>query len=207
MKILVNTPRLIPHGGVSNHYLGLKDYWTDKVLYNPIGKKSNRQGSGKYRLPINIVVFIYKLLTFKPDVVLLNPSLSKSAVVRDMIFLRIAKMFGFKPEAFFEVAEEEKETLRGTMTVLARVIDESIYRSVMKSGLDKDLYLSSLERIWYSYEEGDLEKAKEDLSPFELKVLHLFLEGYSYIEISEKLSKPAKTCDNALQRIRKKLAE
>ncbi len=52
-----------------------------------------------------------------------------------------------------------------------------------------------------------LEKAKEDLSPFELKVLHLFLEGYSYIEISEKLSKPAKTCDNALQRIRKKLAE
>ena len=50
--------------------------------------------------------------------------------------------------------EEEKETLRGTMTVLARVIDESIYRSVMKSGLDKDLYLSSLERIWYSYEEG-----------------------------------------------------
>ncbi len=52
-----------------------------------------------------------------------------------------------------------------------------------------------------------LEKAREDLSPFELKVLNLFLEGYSYIEISEKLARPAKTCDNALQRIRKKLAE
>lgn len=101
MKILVNTPRLIPHGGVSNHYLGLKDYWTDQVLYNPIGKTSSKQGSGKYRLPINIVVFIYKLLTFRPDVVLLNPSLSKSAVVRDMIFLRIAKLFGFKVAVFF----------------------------------------------------------------------------------------------------------
>ena len=59
--------------------------------------------------------------------------------------------------------EEEKEILRGTMTVLARVVDEAIYNSVMRSGLDKDLYLSSLERIWYSYEEGDLEKAKEQL--------------------------------------------
>ena len=101
MKILVNTPRLIPHGGVSNHYLGLRDYWTDQVLYNPIGKTSSKQGSGKYRLPINIVVFIYKLLTYRPDVVLLNPSLSKSAVVRDMIFLCIAKMFGFKVAVFF----------------------------------------------------------------------------------------------------------
>ena len=59
--------------------------------------------------------------------------------------------------------EEEKEILRVTMTVLARVVDEAIYNSVMRSGLDKDLYLSSLERIWYSYEEGDLEKAKEQL--------------------------------------------
>lgn len=71
--------------------------------------------------------------------------------------IKIGLVNGKKP------TEEEKETLRGTMTVLARVVDESIYRSVMKSGLDKDLYLSSLERIWYSYEEGDLEKAKEQL--------------------------------------------
>ena len=64
---------------------------------------------------------------------------------------------------YIKLSEEEKETLRGTMTVLARVVDESIYRSVMKSGLDKDLYLNSLERVLCSYEEGDLAKAKEQL--------------------------------------------
>lgn len=51
-----------------------------------------------------------------------------------------------------------------------------------------------------------LEKAKEDLSPFELKVLELFIDGYSYVEISEKLDRSPKTCDNALQRIKRKLS-
>ena len=71
--------------------------------------------------------------------------------------IKIGLVNGQKP------TEEEKETLRETMALLARVIDEFIYRSVMKSGLDKDLYLNSLERVWCSYEEGDLEKTKEQL--------------------------------------------
>ena len=61
MKILINTPRLIPHGGVANHYIGLKEYWNEDVIYNPIGKKGNKSGSGIFRLPINIMTFILKL--------------------------------------------------------------------------------------------------------------------------------------------------
>lgn len=101
MRILINTPRLIPQGGVANHYLGLWNYWTEHVIYNPIGKKGNKTGSGIYRLPVNILTFIRKILFFHPDVVLLNPSLSRSAVVRDMIFLRIAKFFNKKVVVFF----------------------------------------------------------------------------------------------------------
>ena len=71
--------------------------------------------------------------------------------------IKIGFVNGQKP------TEEEKEILRGTMTVLARVVDESIYNSVMKSGLDKDLYLKALEQVLCSYEDGDLEKAKEQL--------------------------------------------
>lgn len=52
-----------------------------------------------------------------------------------------------------------------------------------------------------------MEKAKKVLSDFELKVLDLFLQDYTYSEIAEKLGKPKKTCDNALQRIKKKLSE
>lgn len=100
MKILINTPRLVPHGGVANHYIGLKDYWTENVVYNPIGKKGNRPGSGKYRLPFNIITFVWKVFSFKPDIILLNPSLSKGAMTRDLIFLRVAKILGKKVAVF-----------------------------------------------------------------------------------------------------------
>ena len=42
------------------------------------------------------------------------------------------------------------------------------------------------------------------LSEFETRVLSLYLKGYSYNEISEKLCKHPKSVDNALQRIKRK---
>ena len=48
------------------------------------------------------------------------------------------------------------------------------------------------------------EKTKEMLSEFETRVLSLYLKGYSYNEISEKLCKHPKSVDNALQRIKRK---
>ena len=44
------------------------------------------------------------------------------------------------------------------------------------------------------------------LSKMEKQVLSLFLEGLSYREIAEKLGKDSKAIDNAVQRIRRKLA-
>ena len=44
------------------------------------------------------------------------------------------------------------------------------------------------------------------LSKFEIKVLKLYLEGWSYLDIAAKLGKEAKSVDNAVQRIRRKLA-
>jgi RNA polymerase sporulation-specific sigma factor len=45
----------------------------------------------------------------------------------------------------------------------------------------------------------------EGLSSFENEVLRLYIRGYSYVEIAEKLNKNPKAIDNAIQRIRKKL--
>lgn len=45
------------------------------------------------------------------------------------------------------------------------------------------------------------------LSDFEAEVLSLFLDGYSYEEMSAKLGRPLKSVDNAVQRIRRKSAE
>ena len=44
------------------------------------------------------------------------------------------------------------------------------------------------------------------LSGFEHDILRLFLEGLSYQEMADKLGKSVKSVDNAVQRIRKKLA-
>ena len=49
------------------------------------------------------------------------------------------------------------------------------------------------------------DKLDEKLSPMERKELYLYLEGNSYTQIAEILSKPAKSIDNTLQRIRAKV--
>ena len=86
MKILINVPD-IKHinGGVTNHYKGLMPYWTENVHYNYIGKR-REGGNGKYWLLYDIIKFVFRILFWKPDVILLNPSLNKSAVIRDSIF-------------------------------------------------------------------------------------------------------------------------
>lgn len=44
-----------------------------------------------------------------------------------------------------------------------------------------------------------------NLSKFEKNVVELYIEGLSYAEIGEKLQKPVKSIDNAIQRIRNKI--
>lgn len=101
MKILINTPCLRLLGGVANHYLGLKQYWTEYVLYNTIGRRSTKKWSGLIWYPFDLLKFVYRLFAFRPDIVLLNPSLSKNALKRDLIYLRIAKFCGKKVVVFF----------------------------------------------------------------------------------------------------------
>lgn len=50
------------------------------------------------------------------------------------------------------------------------------------------------------------QKIKQNLSKLEYKIFNLYIEGYSYQEIARRLEKNEKSIDNALQRIRKKVA-
>lgn len=47
-------------------------------------------------------------------------------------------------------------------------------------------------------------KMNQSLSKFELLVVSLYLEGYSYTQIAKALGKDTKSIDNALQRIKRK---
>lgn len=50
-----------------------------------------------------------------------------------------------------------------------------------------------------------LRRYRDMLSPLERQVLNLYLQGFSYEEISRQLGRGSKSVDNAVQRIRKKL--
>ncbi len=50
------------------------------------------------------------------------------------------------------------------------------------------------------------EKATQNLSLFEKNVLQLYLDGLSYVEIAQKFDKTPKSVDNALTRIKSKVA-
>lgn len=67
---------------------------------------------------------------------------------------------------------------------------------------------ASPEELYISREEETerLMKLDQKLSPLERKILQLFLYGLSYREISEQVGRPTKSVDNAIQRIRRKVA-
>lgn len=53
--------------------------------------------------------------------------------------------------------------------------------------------------------QGMQERIEKLLSPMEQEILRSYMEGESYTEIAERMGKKAKSVDNALQRIRRKL--
>jgi len=101
MKILINIPSLKFMGGVASHYIGLKPYWNENIIYNTVGKRGKKDSNGKYYLPWDIIKFISKIIFYHPDAIMLNPSFRKTSIIRDMIFLFISSTMKQKTFLFF----------------------------------------------------------------------------------------------------------
>ncbi len=91
-----------------------------------------------------------------------------------------------------------------------QVLNQSVPISELEEG-GGDLQLGAVrspEDIFFSRENARtlLKRIEEKLSPMERQVLKLYLEGENYQQISTALGKPPKSIDNALQRIRSKVA-
>jgi len=110
MKIIINTPKTTIPAGVSNHYLGLRPYFSNNVIYNQylpghyIKEKTTYWLVFLVKLITNkffeILRFLYLIIRYKKPTILLNPSFGKSAIQRDALFLRISKFFGCKVAVF-----------------------------------------------------------------------------------------------------------
>lgn len=108
-----------------------------------------------------------------------------------------------------KTATRQKHIPLNTYISLSRPVyenDDSEENRTMLDILQSDASLNPEEKIIReeSYRGMD-EKIMKNLSHFEKNVLKYYLSGNTYAEISEKIGKPVKSIDNALQRIKKKL--
>ncbi len=109
MKVIINTPSVSIPAGVANHYLGLKKYFSNDIIYNEYMPGSDlQQKYGKVLTTLIIpflkvydtVRFIFLLFFYRNSTVLLNPSFGKTALQRDAFFIRIATCFKCKIVVF-----------------------------------------------------------------------------------------------------------
>ena len=101
-----------------------------------------------------------------------------------------------------------RNRIRSAVTAAARdkhsPLNNSVPFEAMMMGSDR-----SPEEMFIGREEEQERMAKinQTLSWFEQDVLRLYLRGYSYQEIGAQIGRPAKSVDNAVQRIRRKMAD
>ncbi len=95
-------------------------------------------------------------------------------------------------------------------------LNEGVSFEELKGKESEQVHYSNTQAFLRQTEEQVLAKERDDLqiidhanilSKFEREVLEWYLTGMSYKEIADKVNKPEKSIDNAVQRIRKKIAQ
>lgn len=99
MNLLFVVPDLSRLGGVASHYKGLHDHWTYPFSYEYYGKREHVPAI--ISLPFDLVKYIFKLTFLKIDTVVVNPSLRKYQLVRDGLYVLLAKLLDKKVVTFF----------------------------------------------------------------------------------------------------------
>lgn len=106
-KLMINCPEIELLGGVSNHYQGLHKHWSFNVRYCFTG--SRKHISGIFFFPFDIFKFFFKILIFRPNKIILNPSLQFKSLNRDFIFLLFAKLLKIETTIFIHGWDKKVE--------------------------------------------------------------------------------------------------
>ena len=99
MKVLIVTPSQKLMGGVTFYYKGLETYWSNDVTYVTYGRRPNVPAIW-CAIP-DLIVYIYKLLSCHPDVVIVNPSFRPYQLKRDGFYLLLARLMKKKVASLF----------------------------------------------------------------------------------------------------------
>ena len=101
-KILICCPALNLKGGVSSYYRKIKKYLTDtNISFIEIGGYQRKGINLFFSIIKEPYLFLKKIISYNPDIVLLNPSLKSRAIIRNMFFLLLSKLFNCKVIIFW----------------------------------------------------------------------------------------------------------
>lgn len=93
MKTLILVPKLTVLGGISLHYIGLKDYWKEDVEYFEGFRLIKKNILASIIICIlKYISFVFRVLTYRPDNLVLNVSLKKGFFSKGF-YVRVAKLF------------------------------------------------------------------------------------------------------------------
>lgn len=138
MKVLIITPSFSLLGGVANHYLGLQDFWTEKVRYEVYGKRKHVPAI--VMLPLDFLKYFFKLLFQRPKVVIINPSLRNYQLKRDGAYLLLARTLGIPVVTFFHGWDRElAKKLKSKPGLFKKIYNKSRLIYVLAEEFKSDL--------------------------------------------------------------------
>lgn len=133
MNILLVVPSFKILGGVANHYQGLAPYWKNRISYFFYGKRIGIPAIVTF-IP-DLVVFIFKMIFIRYDVVIVNPSLRSYQLFRDGLYILIAHIFGKKVVTFIHGWGDDMENkLLHDSKLFCKVYGKSKFVYVLYSG-------------------------------------------------------------------------
>ena len=156
LKVLINTPELSKNGGVASYYHVVRPYFDISVDYFTVGARTDgeHRTARVMRLFRDYWCFAKRLGLCNYDAVHLNPSFLSKALVRDGLFLLVAKAFRKRVIVFFhgwDMAHERR--LRRRWLRLFRwayfradafvVLGEEFRAKLIDMGCDKPIYLET----------------------------------------------------------------
>lgn len=147
---LIIVPSQDQLGGVYNFYKNLKDYILDDIKYFYAGEPKFLIKSKVLNFLRYLFEFTQELLKVKPNTIILNPSLNLNALLRDSLYLLIAKIFRKEVIVFWRGWNFDNEKyLKFPYSIITKlllkadkaiVLYSKIENSLMKLGYRKKIY-------------------------------------------------------------------
>lgn len=111
-KVLIVAPALDNSGGVAHYYRTLRSQLPFEFTFFTIGRRERAVAKGGVvarglEMVTDYLKFIARLLTFRDNLVLLNPSFNVKSLTRDYVLLLIAKLMRRKTVVFFRGWDEQ----------------------------------------------------------------------------------------------------